>query len=194
MKDVMIDLETLGVGDNAVVTSIGACFFDRFTGEIGDMFHEHIKIQDSLNHGREIDPDTLMWWMDQGINARGALIVGQKVDTALNVAHAVVNFEHWFKMDRNGWRGGYEDICVWGNGISFDLAKLRHMSGGDEPWSFWCERDVRTIVDVGQALGVDPKSKHNFEGIPHCALDDAINQAQYVSAIFAAIKDAGELV
>lgn len=49
---------------------------------------------------------------------------------------------------------------------------------------FYNERDVRTIVDLGQSIGFDPKRDMPFDGIKHDALADAIHQARYVSAIW----------
>ncbi|EBO5570485.1 3'-5' exoribonuclease, partial [Salmonella enterica] len=49
---------------------------------------------------------------------------------------------------------------------------------------WWNDRDVRTIVELGKAIGFDPKRDMPFEGTRHNALDDAIHQAKYVSAIW----------
>ena len=39
MKDIMLDLETLSLDNNAVVVSIGAVKFDLATGETGETFN-----------------------------------------------------------------------------------------------------------------------------------------------------------
>ncbi|HEM0000754.1 TPA: 3'-5' exoribonuclease, partial [Escherichia coli] len=44
--------------------------------------------------------------------------------------------------------------------------------------------DVRTIVQLGEAVGFYAKNMIPFEGTPHNALDDARHQAKYVSAIW----------
>ncbi|EQA7358075.1 3'-5' exonuclease [Enterobacter hormaechei] len=46
------------------------------------------------------------------------------------------------------------------------------------------DRDVRTVVEMGKAISFDPKRDMPFEGTRHSALDDAIHQAKYVSAIW----------
>ncbi len=38
MRDCMIDFETLGTGPDAAIIQVGACYFDRVTGEIGATF------------------------------------------------------------------------------------------------------------------------------------------------------------
>ncbi|MFM4127453.1 3'-5' exonuclease, partial [Klebsiella quasipneumoniae subsp. similipneumoniae] len=54
----------------------------------------------------------------------------------------------------------------------------------DYPWEYWNDRDVRTMVELGQAISFDPKTTIPFEGSRHNALADAIHQAHYVSAIW----------
>lgn len=61
---------------------------------------------------------------------------------------------------------------------------LVRMTGQPVPWQWWNDRDVRTIVELGKAIGFDPKRDMPFKGTRHNALDDAIHQAKYVSAIW----------
>ena len=61
-KNLMIDLETLGTFMNAPVVTIGACFFDPMTGEIGDKFYRKIDMVDAMRFG-SASGDTLRWWL-----------------------------------------------------------------------------------------------------------------------------------
>ncbi|EIY5129297.1 3'-5' exoribonuclease [Klebsiella variicola] len=54
----------------------------------------------------------------------------------------------------------------------------------DYPWEYWNDRDVRTMVELGQAISFDPKTTIPFEGSRHNTLADPIHQARYVSAIW----------
>ena len=63
MKDIMIDIETLGQRNDPVVFQVAALQFDRFSGETGKSFEAVINIQDSLDNGFVIKADTLYWWM-----------------------------------------------------------------------------------------------------------------------------------
>ncbi|MDE9484396.1 3'-5' exonuclease, partial [Xenorhabdus bovienii] len=75
----------------------------------------------------------------------------------------------------------------WGNGSSFDNVILRNFyerANYRVPWRWYADRDVRTIVQLGRDIGYDPKTDMPFTGERHNALDDAIHQAQYVSAIY----------
>lgn len=173
MKDVMIDIETMGTGSDAVILSVAACYFDRLTGEIGETFDEQINLKSSIAAGRSIDASTLVWWMGQSDLARGYFKNNMR---SKKMSDVLTDFSNFIKPNS----------LVWGNGSSFDLgilssayARCRMVT----PWSFWNERDVRTVVDIGWSLGFNPKSDMPFEGVRHNALDDSKHQAKYVSAI-----------
>lgn len=177
MKHVMLDLETMGNGPRAAIVSIGAVFFDPLTGELGAEFEAAIDLRSSAKSG-EIDPDTVLWWLGQGEEARAGLIKGEQ----FQLPDALCNFYRWIVAccpDR--------DVQMWGNGAGFDNVILRSAyvaCGLIVPWKHWNDRDVRTIVDLGRTLlGFNPKKEMPFEGVRHCALDDAKHQARYVSAI-----------
>ena len=170
-----MDIETLGTGVNSVILSIGACYFDPSTGEIGPKFNEHINVQSCVDKGLEIDPSTVLWWMGQEDAARNSIIDNQ--ESAISLQAALNRF------------GLFVDphARIWGNGATFDNTIVKNAydkCGTFVPWKFWNDRDVRTIVELGQQMGFDPKRDIPFEGIQHDALADAIHQAKYVSAIW----------
>lgn len=169
MLDLMIDLETMGTGDNAAIIAIGACFFNRNTGEIGEKFYSQISLQSAVNLGMEIDPSTVLWWMQQENDARSKFFDNEKAKDAIVVAGDFVNFVN-----------KVYNVKPWGNGATFDITKVENLirkSGFIVPWAFWNIRDVRTVVDL-----CDCREDVAFEGVPHYALDDAIHQVKYVSA------------
>ncbi|EOG9062800.1 3'-5' exonuclease [Vibrio fluvialis] len=178
MKNLMIDLETMGNSSNAAIVSIGACFFEPSTGEIGEKFSRIISLESSQACGC-IDASTVLWWMKQSNEARAVLNSRE----AVHITSALQDFRQ-FTND------GLGQPLVWGNGSSFDCVILKNtiiQCLGEQyvPWQFWNERDVRTMVDLGKSLlGFDPKRDMPFEGIRHDALSDAIHQAKYVSAIY----------
>jgi hypothetical protein len=65
MKDLMIDIETLGQEPGCVITSISAVQFDLTTGKIDKEFHENISINSCLKKGLVIESETFIWWLDQ---------------------------------------------------------------------------------------------------------------------------------
>ncbi|WP_267449393.1 3'-5' exonuclease [Citrobacter portucalensis] len=56
----------------------------------------------------------------------------------------------------------------------------------DTPFAvpFWNDRDVRTMVELGKSVGINPRFDIPFEGDMHNALSDARHQVKYVSAIW----------
>ncbi len=188
MHNVMLDLETMGKGPRAAIVTIGAVFFDPMTGELGAEFEAHIHLSDSARFG-EMDPDTVLWWLEQGDEARAALKPSVK---HCSLSDALARLYAWMQ---NGNKGGKPDLQVWGNGAGFDNVILRNAYQETRMplgWAFWNDRDVRTIVELGRhMLGFDPKKDMPFEGVAHRALDDAKHQARYVSAIYQALMVGG---
>lgn len=77
-------------------------------------------------------------------------------------------------------------VQVWGNGATYDNVLLEasyDRAGIPCPWKFWNDRDVRTIVELGKAVGCKPRYEIPSEGEPHKAISDALHQVKYVSAI-----------
>ncbi|MFM9673750.1 3'-5' exonuclease, partial [Streptomyces galilaeus] len=72
MNHVMLDLETMGQGNNAAIVAIGAVFFEPTTGEIGDTFYRKIDLESAAQYG-EIDPNTVLWWLKQSDAARAEI-------------------------------------------------------------------------------------------------------------------------
>lgn len=170
MKNLMLDIETMGTNSNAAIMAIGACYFDPLTGEIGDTFHEQV----NLDSYGEIDASTVIWWMKQDDEARS------KFYDNGNARHIIEVLQDFAKFVKRG-------VQVWGNGIAFDNVKIDNAyrsRGLKTPWDFWNDRDVRTMVELGKMKGVDPKRDLPFDGVKHDALADAIHQAKYTSLIY----------
>lgn len=169
MKNVMIDLETMGNKPNAPIIAIGAVFFDMTTGEIGKEFYREVNLESSVAVGCEMDVSTVLWWLKQSDEARAKFA---KNDSAPQLLLVLLEF-----MEFMG-----KGAQPWGNGAGFDLGILANSYrklGLEPPWKFWAERDVRTIVELDHN---NHKGMH-FTGIPHYALDDAKHQVKYISAI-----------
>ena len=177
---VMVDLETMGKKHNAPIVAIGAVVFDPATGSIGESFYKVVCLESSVNWGAVIDPSTVIWWLRQSSEARSAIVN----DDAIPLLDALLQFREFVS---DNVAGGSKKAQVWGNGASFDNSILRSSYdciAEDYPWEYWNDRDVRTMVELGQAISFDPKTTIPFEGSRHNALADAIHQARYVSAIW----------
>ncbi|HCT3635118.1 TPA: 3'-5' exoribonuclease [Klebsiella variicola] len=177
---VMVDLETMGKKHNAPIVAIGAVVFDPATGSIGESFYKVVCLESSVNWGAVIDPSTVIWWLKQSSEARSAIVN----DDAIPLQDALLQFREFVS---DNVAGGSKKAQVWGNGASFDNSILRSSYdciAEDYPWEYWNDRDVRTMVELGQVISFDPKTTIPFEGSRHNALADAIHQARYVSAIW----------
>jgi hypothetical protein len=176
----MLDLETMGTGSNAAIVSIGAVFFNPFTGELGNQFYKRIWLESAAKHG-EIDASTVSWWLGQSDEARAEI----NHDDSVSVKEALQELS---ALIINKTKGSFNEIRVWGNGCTFDnviLSNAYKTLKLQKPWSYAGDMDVRTIVELGRKLlNFDPKKDMPFEGEKHNALADATHQAKYVSAIY----------
>lgn len=165
----MLDLETLGTKPGCAILSIGAVEFDIETGNTGREFYQKVNLRSCIDAGLDIDPDTLLWWMNQDESAR-----------------QVFNNEYLASL-RDALKY-FSDFCnpntqIWGNSASFDcgiLSEVYNKTSIPIPWKFYNERDVRTLVSF------DPKIKKDmvFEGVKHNAVDDCRHQIKYCSEIW----------
>ncbi|HDZ1287254.1 TPA: 3'-5' exoribonuclease [Klebsiella pneumoniae] len=177
---VMVDMETMGKKPNAPIVSIGAVLFDPATGILGETFYKVVSLESAVSWGAEIDPSTVIWWLKQSSEARSAIVN----DDAIKLDDALLMFTDFVEENVTG---GRKKAQVWGNGATFDNTILRSsfdLACLDCPWDYWNDRDVRTMVELGRAIGFDPKTAIPFEGDRHNALADAQHQARYVSAIW----------
>lgn len=187
MIDIMIDLETLGIRDDALVTQISAKAF-RLGKQTSDManvnpFNRFLDFK-SLDVLENVEVGTLNFWLKDAHNVetfKSMLSRNSDTPDTCNDYDLWHNFHSWLAQFASS-----EDIRVWGNGISFDIVKIKtnfQRFGLDIPFMFWNERDVRTIVDLGaEKLGIT--SRDFQKSVPnndkHNALADVNWQIDYV--------------
>lgn len=171
--DLMIDLETMGLPPDGAIVSIGACFFNLDTSEIGPTFNRTINLATAVRDGGTINPGTVMFWLGQSQPARDAIrFSGEDIRTTLTEFTAFIS-EH----------SRVQDVRPWGNGASFDLTLLNSSylrAGLKTPWSPFRERCFRTIRNMYPSVEYNPDDKGNGA---HNALADAIFQAQHLFKI-----------
>ena len=170
MKNIMLDLETLGNGNNAAIIAIGACAFELpDDGKAMDTFYERVDPESSVAGGMKMDVSTVLWWMQQSDAARKSTFEGKTI----SLHDALQQF--------SAWVGG--DCPVWGNGATFDNVIIRSAFaavGLSVPWKFWNDRCYRTMKSL-VSFKAEPM------GIAHNALDDALGQAIHLQKIYAAL-------
>ena len=177
--NVMVDLETLGNGNDAVIVAIGAVAWETgcFRASVdGGEFYKLIRPQDSVDYGLKIDASTVLWWLEQDDAARAEIIrSGTSGEAIIGVLQ---EFRLWF--NRFGAPG---KTVLWGNGATFDnviLATTFDRTAVPRPWGFRQDRCYRTAVALldpeGKRKPADNNRKHN-------ALGDALWQAEYLDRL-----------
>ncbi|MDV1319374.1 3'-5' exonuclease [Citrobacter freundii] len=176
----MVDMETMGNSPDAPIVSIGAVFFDPSTGNTGAEFYQVVSLESSMSFGMKPDASTIQWWLKQSSEARSAILVDEAMGL-LETLELLAGF-----IAENAANGSHT-VQLWGNGCSFDNVILRRAYAlTDTPFTvpFWNDRDVRTMVELGKSVGINPRFDIPFEGEMHNALSDARHQVKYVSAIW----------
>jgi hypothetical protein len=175
-QHVMLDLETMGNGNDAAIVSIGAVKFD--TDHILDEFHVGVELASAMQFGGKADPGTVEWWLHPDrAQARDNLLALVKID----LPSALQGFSQWFG----------EDKPIWGNGATFDNVILRSAyarAGMEYPARFWNDRCYRTVKNAY------PEITLVREGVHHDACDDARCQAKHLQAIWASLRNRDTLL
>lgn len=168
---VMVDLETLGLQQNAIVLSVGAVVFDPTHQDrgIGDEYYVEI---DPEKYNGSVDLSTVKFWMEQGNCPMG----GKKEGRFLGES-----FSAWLDSKCGGRR---EKLVMWANGIDFDIPKLQYayikLGRREVPWKYHAVRDARTVYKL-----LDPYGSYKPPEVDkHNALADARYQANWLINIF----------
>ena len=187
--DLMLDLETFGIGNDAAIVSIGIVAFNSKQGSKGNrhlsdlsplgMIEQNyaaefkVDLKSSKSPG-VVDPATVEWWLEQSQDARKELLQGPRYE----LGTALYNLDYWIRHTP-----GYEDkssFKLWSRGPSFDEVILRsafRRYGVDFPVICWGARCCRTVEDLARATGWVSKHKNERK---HSAIADAVHQARSV--------------
>lgn len=173
----MIDVETLGTRPGSVVWQIGVVAFDiDMHGNLDQGIELKLNPQEQIDLGFKVDWSTIRWWMEQSREAQAAM---PKVGLPLEIALAFVRdyVEHWGPVEG-----------VWGNGPDFDLTAMTMLFQAADmkvPWAYNAGRDVRTMKEVVNGLGLETVRVKPL--IAHSALSDARAQALWVQEMWGSL-------
>jgi hypothetical protein len=177
---VMVDIETLGTAPGSVILSIGAARAVP-SGGAGqyrfEIFGIHIDPDDSVMAGMTIDPATVLWWLEQGDDARREVVKGAKA--AVSLDEALKQFSQWL--------GDVDE--VWACGPDFDLVLITDAyarAGMPVPWRFWQQRCFRTLRSQWKHRVPEPSHKleiGEIGGAKHVAVNDAVQQLVWMLTI-----------
>lgn len=169
MKDLMIDIETMGNGSNAAMIQLAGVYFDP-EGNTGAEFCANIDLEDSLKRGFVKDPSTEKWWKEQDQNILKAILSNVRpVEETMNL------FSVFAAPAARVWSHATFDFVI----VQNYLRKLKI-----RPMPHKGARDIRTLVDLsGINLGSYDWSKKT-----HNALDDCKFQVQYCTDAMKLLK------
>lgn len=173
----MLDIETLGIGQDALVWQVGICFFDPYGPAIGPHTLFLMDRSEQLSLGRKVEANTVEWTNTHGdregylrwLYADGGHLTIKMLSNIIENHLASVS-------------GDPARVEVWARGASFDFAIMRALFrsvGLSEPWHFRNERCMRTfdaLIPEGDRIMLKPESC----GRMHNAENDSIYQAKSV--------------
>lgn len=171
----MVDLETMGVNPNDAILSIGIVPFDAKEKKLGKGFYAKVSLESCHKLGMNIDPSTVMWWLQQDQAARGEFKGNYAHMPITDALKEVTNF-----IKTQSERAEIDQLKIWGNGSMMDNALLSaafDLAGLGVPWSYKSDMCYRTL----RALAPDVKRVE--PEIAHHALSDAVAQAKTLFAI-----------
>ncbi len=188
---VMLDLETLGLVKNAVITRIAAVAFNIDDGTVEDEIDIRVNAKSCVNAGLKIEGSTVEWWLKQDEKLIQDTLITSFFEGE-PLSEALQHFTLWIE----GLKKKYDtwNVMVWGNGACADNTWMHSAYQAchlDVPWKFYQDRDLRTLVYLGQVLtGFSHKKTLLFEGQRHNPIDDCKHQITYAVATLTALKAA----
>ncbi|CAH9014480.1 putative endodeoxyribonuclease protein [Vibrio phage 277E43-1] len=181
MLDAMLDIESMGVGNNPALIQIAAVAFDINTGECGSTFDMKIDLKSSMDAGLSISAGTINFWLtNQSVTQEARNIVMSETGdhrqggNTLNIA--LIEFSAWMKENNIKY--------VHGNGSASDNVWLRSAYEAvmlECPFSFRDDVCFRTLKTVAKRTGW--KDDVEREGVYHDGLDDARHQVKVLTSV-----------
>ena len=171
----MLDLETYSTRPNAVILTIGAVKFNRYTGVSNSSFYRRIDISSCKKLNMDIDPNTEEWWEKQDEKVRNEAIGKEGIRIPIKKALEEL--------------ATYVEGCkyIWAKSPSFDcviLTTAYQLCNLSLPWKFWQERDCRTLYWL---VGLSNKEVCPEKGA-HNALQDCYAQIKGVQLAFSKLR------
>lgn len=176
----MVDIETLGNGNDAVITSIGACVFDPSASGWNAELSLPVDPQSCIEIGMKMDVGTVLWWLGQEKAAQQEIIKEPRFSIQLALA------------ELKEWASEHNVEAWWSHGVTFDLVILQaayRLAGINSPIPFRSMLDTRTLFALS---GPVPKEVLDLWPNTHIALDDAKRQVMMVQWAWKQTRHNGE--
>lgn len=183
----MIDLETFGLGPSAAIVQVGAALFRFGDDDVQGQTEYTVSLQSSLLAGGRVDDDTVnKFWAKQPLKAQYSIgaIPGAAIDPPVEVVPittALLALSNWIEQN---------DVeCVWSHGAGFDIVILEgyyQRLGMQCPWRYSKVRDTRTLYDLAAAI---TGWKRPDVVVAHTAMADARQQAKDAMSAWLALQE-----
>lgn len=181
--DIMMDIETLGKGNNPPVFQIAACAFDIETRDI----LRTINVVADARTFNNIEGDTLIWWLNTN-NELLTKLLNDGCDSNNTEKDIIIQFVDWVNNLVNSYGVDPCKVYLWGNGILFDnriISGKCRQYGITYPIAYTSDRDMRTIVELAsikKGYSNDREYRDSIEndGVLHDAFDDVKYQIKVV--------------
>lgn len=189
---VMIDFETMSLNRMPALLSLSGIKFDADADSIPadcPRFHKLINLRSTVDLGGDIDPDTVMWWLQQEPEAIKA-ILEQEEDHKWSVTSVFEAFIAWFNTERevatatrmvNGeqvplFPAEEKGKFIYSHGADFDIVIAKDYIKElelNQPWHYRDQNDTRTLFrKATQKVMSDPNFALRFE--PKYGLFDSL--------------------
>lgn len=169
----MLDIETMGTTPGCVVLSIGAVGFN-FDGSSLSKYFTVLDLNNSLDLGLKIEPDTLNWWLGQNQE-----ILKKQLRDGTPVVQVLEEF--------NDWLNDISAEIIWGNSASFDCGLLRAVYEAAKVRPYWSHRNemcYRTVKNLCPEIPLAEKDGNHA----HDPVYDAQYQIQHLKKIINHLK------
>ena len=144
------DTETLGLYENAVVTTLACCAFTfedsaSYDEIVESGFFVKFKVDEQIQvYHRETTASTLQFWKEQSDEAKKRSIIPSANDVALR--DGLLQLTDYIQNSGYNWKKSY----LWSRGNAFDFPKIESLyrnAGLEVPFNTFRVRDTRTMID-----------------------------------------------
>lgn len=189
--DLMLDIETLGTGNDSIILSFAFKSFclpglENCVDEEYQLCYT-ISSFSSILFGRTFDKSTVDWWIRDDNKMALYDMSSNQCKLAVPLDYVMIDLYKWL----NNMEALY-DVYYWGRGASsFDLpilsSSMKAVIGKEytEPWKFWKVMDVRSIINFGKMTGLQLDDRGHKK---HQALCDVERQIDEVTQAYAFAK------
>ena len=195
MLNIMVDLESFGLDDDAVLTQIAMVAFDEEYQTI-EIFNKTVSVVDSLLDGFSITPSTLEFWRNElKKNDWDESVVQDLFHSKLKPAQVAREVHRWIEKVTEG-----KQFVIWANGMLFDIPKIDKFlerygfKSMTDRTRYSNTRDLRTLRLVTKAINKDGLAKvedmlrAKYSGHVHNAVYDCLYQIELTQACMSILQ------